>query len=269
MKHTFKNLLGLTLGVCLLVGITSCEALAKMAEDDGPILTETRQVGSFTKLRVSSFLDVYVTQGSAISVEVKASESLMEDITTEVKNGTLVIDYDKNTWNMGNVTAKVYVTVTELSSIDASGSSDVVIESDITAGDFEIEASGSSDVVCKNYLLKVNDLVLHSSGASDIVINDLLARDIKADASGSSDIEVGGEATSVDVETDGSSDFTGKNLQVAHCVAHSSGSSDILIRVSDTFEGKASGASDITYYGSPTVHGASTSGSADINQRSE
>lgn len=236
----------------------------------GEVIEETRDVSDFNSISVSSWMNVYISQGSSQKVEVHANEEFIEDIETKVVNGTLHVDFKgrwKNSWNGRDITAKVMVTVTSLDELESSGSSDVFFVTDYKGGDLEINSSGSSDVVAKNNSLVVGDLRLESSGSSDIVLKDILAQQVFANCSGSSDIELHGEGDSLEVDTDGSSDFAGKKFTVAKCIAESQGSSDIYIRVTDEFEGVASGSSDITYYGTPRVNHVSTRGSADINAR--
>ncbi|HAP59544.1 MAG TPA: hypothetical protein DCR93_08595, partial [Cytophagales bacterium] len=199
MKQLFTSPIRQALSAFVLIALFSCEAMG-FQTGSGNILEETRDVSDFSAVRVESFLDVYLSQGSSQSVMVKADDNIIEKITVEVKGNTLVVGFEKGSWNMRDITAKVYVTATELNAIESSGSSDIILESDIEAGDFELEASGSSDIVAKSHALSVGDLRVSTSGSSDIVVKDLTAEDIRARTSGSSDIELAGEGTSLDVD---------------------------------------------------------------------
>src|ERR1043166_3929179 len=68
-------------------------------------ITQDRQVGDFTGLKVSSNIKVMLSQGDAVSVKVEAEEKDMADVKTEVKDGNLEI------YGGGKEEVKVFVTV--------------------------------------------------------------------------------------------------------------------------------------------------------------
>ena len=267
MQHTTTLLRRGMAVLSLSIVLVSCEVNANQVERSGNVLEEIREVGEFSQIKAESFLDVYITQGDVFGVTVKADEELIGDITTEVNGEELVIGFSKNSWSIRNQVAKVYVSVPELSRVRSAGSSDVYFETDFTGNDFILSASGSSDIHAKDMAMRVDDLKISTSGSSDIVIKDLEAAAIDASTSGSSDIEIGGEAQMLEVDASGSSDFDGKRLTVEDCVADAGGASDINITVTGTIEADASGSSDINYWGNPQTNNIHESGAADVNRK--
>lgn len=205
----------------------------------GPTVSEKRNVGVFKALKVSSGIDLYVTQGDRISVEVETDEKSADDLITEVRGEMLTIYFDRNF--MFSKTARVYVTVIEL---------------------FEIESSGGSDVNVEN-VIESESLTLKSSGGSDIRL-DVNAGVVEIKAGGGSDIVISGKADQLIAETSGGSDLKGYELLVNDAMLSSSGGSDIEVHVVNSLDARATGGSDIRYKGAPQILKIKSSSSADI-----
>ena len=126
-----------------------------------------------------------------------------------------------------------------------------------------MNASGGSDVENRG-TLKGNDVEIKASGGSDV---DLVISydDLKINCSGGSDVELKGDATFLDLNTSGGSDFDGGDLVAEEVDANTSGGSDARINVTKRIYARASGASDITYYGRPEYVNVDSSGGADIS----
>ncbi|MES2774733.1 MAG: head GIN domain-containing protein [Bacteroidota bacterium] len=208
---------------------------------------ETRNVGSFTSIEVSSAIDLYLSMGSADAVAVSAKDKEhIASIITEVKNGTLYIGYkEKGIGNWGAKNMKAYVSVKTLNRLKASGASDVLVDGTIKASDLVIDLSGASDF----------------KGA-------VSSQNLRLNASGSSDYYITGTATNVKIDVSGSSDIKGFELVTDNCDVHASGSSDVSITVNRQLKAEASGSSDINYKGEPTVKDVKSSGSSDIKKKS-
>ena len=72
----------------------------------------------FNKIRVSSAISLYLSQGNTQAVAVSSEDAdVTNRIKTEVSNGTLKIYVENgawNGWNWGNKHLKAYVTFTHL-----------------------------------------------------------------------------------------------------------------------------------------------------------
>ena len=77
----------------LTIGST-LSALAANGGDD----TQTRNVSGFNAIDVSTGIDLYLTMGSSEEVKIVADEEIIDDIKTEVRNGTLHIYMKRNNW---------------------------------------------------------------------------------------------------------------------------------------------------------------------------
>src|SRR6516225_6354589 len=107
---------------------------------------QVRKVDPFTKIRVSSAISLYLSQGNTQGVAVSSEDAeLTNKIKTEVNNGVLKIyveDGAWNGWNWSNKHLKAYVTFTTLEMLDASGASGVELTDPISVADLDLDLSG-------------------------------------------------------------------------------------------------------------------------------
>src|SRR5680860_749605 len=84
--------------------------------------TENRKIQDFNAVKVSTGIDLYLTMGETVEVKVVADDDIIDQLITEVKDGTLHVYMKKSNWGNWkfNGTRKVYVTVKELTAIGAS-----------------------------------------------------------------------------------------------------------------------------------------------------
>jgi len=224
----------------LLIACTGSFLTAQSLTGSGAVIEQERAVSDFSSIEVSRGVDLFIRQGNSRKVVVKTDDNLIDQVSTEVDGQTLRI---RTQGSMRRVTAlDVYVTVTALERIEASSGSDVKGESK----------------------LEVERLSLDMSSGSDLEL-DIEARELSCRLSGGSDAELSGEVSSLEVTATGGSDIQARDLLVSgKCVLKVSGASDALIRVEGELEVEASGASDVTVKGNPTVVRQRASGGSDI-----
>ncbi len=208
---------------------------------------EERKVASFTAIKVSGAIDVYLSQGDEDAVAVSASEEKYRDlIKTVVEGGVLRISFDgdRKTWNVSNKKLKAYVAFRQLKGLDASGASSIQITDQ----------------------LKVESLNVKLTGACDMS-GELQGEKVSIDINGASTIRLSGSINILDINASGASDLKGYGLKVNDCTAKASGASDISITVNQQLSANASGASSIHYKGGGTIKEVRTSGASSISKR--
>src|SRR6201995_3060534 len=173
-----------TIFLCLSLIIASFSLNAQNVVHDAN--AQVRNVGSFNKIKVSSAISLYLSQGNTQAVAVSSEDAdATAKIKTEVDNGTLKIYVDNglwNKWNWGNKHLRAYVTFTELQMLDASGASSVEITDPINVNDFKLVLSGASNLKGE---VKGSNMDFDVSGASTGKVN-VKATSFKLDASGAS-----------------------------------------------------------------------------------
>jgi hypothetical protein len=208
---------------------------------------ELRPVKGYHGIEVSNAIDLYLTQGDQETVAVSARDIRWRDrIRTEVVNGILKIWLDAKGWRMGNNKLKAYVSFTTLDRITASGASDVFVDGVIAGDKLSLSLSGASDF---KGAVKVNELQIEQSGASDTHITGI----------------VSGLAS---IRSSGASDVKGYDLVTQDCNVHASGASDIQITVNKQLTADASGASSIYYKGEAVVRETHSSGASNVTRKS-
>jgi hypothetical protein len=208
---------------------------------------EQRQLtGSFTAIKVSGGIDLYISQSATEALAVSASEQkYIDDIKTVVENGVLRIYYDsKIRWTKGNKKLKVYLSFKNIERLEANGSSDVHVAGIIAVPSLSLDMNGASNF---KGAVNVTNLTMELSGASDARIS--------------------GTATNVTIQSSGASDLKGYDLVTENCTAKASGASDINITVNKELNVHASGASDVYYKGTGVIRDIHSSGASTVAKR--
>jgi hypothetical protein len=237
-----KNILLLT--VLSMAGHFSFAQAGKVINDKN---AEKRVVSTFHAIRISSGIDLYLSQAGEEAVAVSASNA--EDrgrIRTEVEGGVLKIYMESNGfhWGNGGRKLKAYVSCRVLDGLNASGGSDVYMEDLIRVNKLDLALSGGSDLRGK---VNVQDLSVVQSGGSDSYLS--------------------GTASRLSVHATGGSDFHGNELAADDCRIEASGGSDVHIVVNKELNVNATGGSDVYYSGSGLIRESHSSGSSSIHRR--
>jgi len=235
---TFKSLLAL-----IVISTIGFYTSAYAGNSDK---TETRNLSNYHAVKVSSGIDLYLKMGDTEEVKVVADDDIIDDLKTEVENGTLNIYMKKSNWNWGGFskTRKVYVTVKELDEIHASSGSDVKSENTLQGETLDVKASSGSDVSL-----------------------DVVYKNFSLDTSSGSDAKVSGKTKTFDAEASSGSDINAKDLESVICKVRVSSGSDASVNVSDELYARASSGADVYYYGNPQVKDINESSGGDVTRR--
>ena len=178
------------------VALTGCGL-----RDDGPRTTQTRDVAGFTRIDNRGSVDVRLHVGTPQRVRVMAGEKVIDDVETDVRDGTLQITFDNDGFGESDVV--VEATVASLTGIDVSGSGNVHADG-VTADAFDVDSDGSADVTVDGTAGHVT-VELDGSGSADLA--GLAALEAKVSVGGSGDADVRA-ADKLDVDVDGSGDVS-------------------------------------------------------------
>jgi hypothetical protein len=167
--------------------------------DDGPRTTQTRDVAGFTRIENSDSVDVRLRVGEPQRVRVRAGEKVIDDVRTEVRDGTLRLTFDRD--GFGGDDVIVEASVPRLTGIEVSGSGDVDADG-IDADALEVRSDGSADIALEGTAAR---LALDLDGSGDADLGRLAAREARVRVGGSGDADVrAGER--LEVTVDGSGD---------------------------------------------------------------
>ncbi len=235
-----KRTLGIFAGILLL--LSSCSNfMGKRIRGNGKISTETRTAATFTGVKVSGAIDLYVSTGATAAIRVDADENLLKYIIVENEGDMLKIR-TKNGVNLKPSRAiRVYVSAPAFSRLEASGACDIYTENKIVnQGTMQVDLSGASDARLELNAPRVN---VDVSGAGSVTLKGE-TRDFNVDGSGSTDIkcyELLAENTKVDISGAGSAEvFASIKLDV-----EVTGAADVKYKGNATVNQRVSGAGSV------------------------
>jgi hypothetical protein len=282
-------LLGMVLATAAL---SSCTYWGRCVDGTGPVLEEVRETGNFTGVRNTGSFDVYVSQSDDFSVLVRAQESLIPIIETNVSGSTLVIEIRDNTCIRSSSNIEVHVTMPETEELTLNGSGRVFAdmlssaEVEITnsgSGNMEIDStlseylvidnsgsgsievddshtdyldiiqSGSGSIQCDNVIGPAEADIRHSSsGRISAVILDV--PELYAMISGSGRIELTGYGAYAEYALSSSGRIDAFDMEMLEVDATNSGSGNIYLWASELLDATITGSGDIVYMGNPQLN---------------
>lgn len=232
-----KKLLLVFTAVVLLV---SCRFLGgERIRGNGNIVTVQRNVGSFNSIEAGGAVEVRVKQDNANTVRVEADENLLEYLDVFTDGNTLVIQ-SKDGFNLDpSEDIIIYASAPRFANLDISGASKLISEGTLTGDEMEVGASGASEIRM-----------------------DVKVEKLQAGLSGSSTMELRGEASHFVTEGSGASTIKAMDLNTEETTLDLSGSSNAEVTANKQLNVEASGASDVRYRGNANINQKSSGASS-------
>ncbi|HEX2975979.1 MAG TPA: head GIN domain-containing protein [Bacteroidales bacterium] len=240
-----KNLRILTIIIAVLVLTTAAYGqFFETVRGNHNVVKKDRNVGSFTGIKVSSGIDVFLKQGNSESLSIEADENLHEYIITEVRDGVLHI-YTKSKINIRDAEMKrAYVSMKDIYSIQTTSAGDITGETPIKAQKLRLSTSSAGDIK-----LEVN------------------ADEIEIDISSAGDIKVSGSADKLEADLSSAGNLDAYDLRVREADISVSSAGDADINVSERITARASSAGNINYKGNPKYVDSHSSSAGGIHRR--
>ena len=215
--------------------LSACQVLPwfSVVRGSGDIITESRSVSGFNAVQLDGAGILIVSQGDSESLEISADDNLMDSLTAQVEENTLVLGYQDQPWRKTLLPSRPVVynlTITDLTQLTLNG-----------AGDLEIQS------------LQTNALVLAINGAGNIEINDLSAEHLSVNLAGTAAIEVSGVVTTQMINLDGAGDYQAEDLQSQSATIEISGLGSGTVWATETLDVTITGGGSVSYYGSPSI----------------
>lgn len=186
---------------------------------NGNIVTETRDVGHFTELRITGARNTVVYGDKDGPIRITGDSNILENLTSSVENGRLVITSATNRSLRPSQRVEIEIPSSYLNGIRVSGSNRLIlknieqeslwvrgsgstrIEADGYAGHVEIRMSGSSKIDASK--LESESAVIRTSGSSNAEV--YVSETLESRSSGSSRIFVHGHPIEISNQSSGSS----------------------------------------------------------------
>ena len=225
------------------VVFASCRFFTETIRGNGHVKIENRSVGSFSRVDVSSNINLYITQSDTSSVRVETDENLQEFIEVTTSGDELEIRMRNNVSLSPSGKLKVYVSGPAFRKLSASGACHIYSEGKITSEEkLDIDLSGASGAVL-----------------------DLNAPRIEAGLSGAGSLDLKGQTKELNIDGSGSSDINCFELMAESVKLDISGAGSARVFASVKLDVHISGAGSVEYKGNAAVS-QSISGAGSIKK---
>jgi hypothetical protein len=172
----------------LLVGISNLHLAKSLADDininvscllaSGRVVSQNRPVSGFSSVLLNGTGKLIIEQSGTESLTVTADDNVQPLITSEVRDGRLVLDIKSCIQNPREITYKV--TVKDLQRVKISGAADANIQM-VNANRLEVNVDGAANITASG---KTNQLDIITSGNGKFQGEKLESSTAKVDVSG-------------------------------------------------------------------------------------
>ena len=196
--------------------------------------TTTLNVDYFDRLGLAVNGDVELTYGKKQSVKVEGPSDLINELSTEVKDGNWNIsfkDYKNSKKYRKSEKLKFYITMEDLKNI---------------------AISGNGNVRTTNKFKNLDHLHLAVSGNGDLDI-DADSKSLVYAVSGNGDATLRGNTNDMKLTSSGNGNINARYLSAETCKLTISGSSDVKLNVDKTIHANISGHVNLYHTGNPNI----------------
>lgn len=232
------SLLVLLAAALTLVG---CGGIGPGRTPSGTTATKRIDAAGVTRLDIAYGFDVRVSLGQPEAVTITYDDNLADLLDVRVEGRTLRIQLQPNSNIDHRPTLRAEVTLARLEELRSAGASTVTVASKLPGASLRLLVSGSSRV------------------AADLAVDRA-----EATVSGSSRLELTGTANALSAQGSGASNLELADLHLRDLDIQLSGASRGSVNVTGTITAQVSGASKLSYAGTPQFTKRDTSGGSSI-----
>jgi hypothetical protein len=159
------------LAIAIIPVLVACRSIGNatgLEFGSGNLATETREVGAFDQLDVSTAVHATVTIGQPMRVSVTADDNLLDNVKTTVDGDKLAIGMSGSVSSSGNV-VQVEITVPSLSAIHAGSAAAVDVQG-LAADQLRLEADSAGRITASG---TAPTLDLRAGSAGELQLRDL------------------------------------------------------------------------------------------------
>lgn len=215
----------------------------KKIKGNGNVTTINRTTSDYEAVTFAGSFDYILVSGTEGKIKIEGEENLLQYIITEVKNGTLNIR-TKNSISLQTSKNKTIKITVPFEEINA------------------VSLTGSGDVWNEN-TISTNHFKTSVTGSGDIIL-DVEASSIDASVTGSGDLTLKGRTNNLKVNVTGSGDYKGFSLVANDVDVSVNGSGDAKVVCNGHLKARVSGSGDIRYSGTPKTEDSKVAGSGSI-----
>jgi hypothetical protein len=177
-----KKLLVLLLIVPTLYGCSYARRMEGSVTGSGNRKTEIRQMGDFNAVEVTGAYDVKIVSGTKGDVQIETDDNVLPLITTEVKDGRLVIS--SNEQFSSSKSPHISIMAANIQEVSGTGASNFDI-SGIRNASLKLTGKGATKFQCAGETAR---LTIDASGAGSVDARELHAKDAIVKTNGASSV---------------------------------------------------------------------------------
>lgn len=212
---------------------------------------ETRNVGEFSGLEVSTGVDVVFKQENATNVKVFADSDKLQYIITKVENGILKVYIDnKGAKKMKFKNLSVNISSPRMENIKTSSGASFSTINNINGSNINIDASSGSSVKGKFNISKTS--FIEASSGSNVKV-DINTVSISVKSSSGSNVNVEGNSDEGMIDVSSGAVVKADNLRINNAEVESTSGSSASVNVKDKMRVKASSGGSVRYKGNPKI----------------
>ncbi|SHG61739.1 head GIN domain-containing protein [Chryseobacterium sp. OV279] len=204
-------------------------------KDNGPVKEKTFS-GDFDEIEVSQAIDAEVIKSDVEKVVISAPENIINEILVDNDGGKLHIHYKKGirVMNSHNVKAKIYTK--DFSKLTANSAASISIKDKFTQDKISIDISSAASVSGD---LEANDFDI-SAGSSSSYSGKVWAVDLDIEASSAASLDISGKSKNADISSSSGSSVSAKNLIADNVKADASSGASLQVSAVNSVNAEAS-----------------------------
>ena len=233
----------LSLLVIVVVSLNSCASINQGIQGNGEFITDKRSTSSYDNINCAGSMNYILIKGTEGQITVEGESNLVPYILTEVHGTTLTVKTEEGV------------------NLNPSNNQDIIITIPFEAIS-KVSLTGSGDLMNQDIITSEN-LKVGITGSGDVIL-DIETTSVDGSVTGSGDLTLKGKTENLNVSVTGSGDFHGYGLDSKNTDATVTGSGDAEVISTVAFKGRVSGSGDIAYKGKPEREDIKVSGSGSI-----
>lgn len=254
--------------------------LACATQGNGVEATESREVGEFSGVRNTTFVQVNWSAGDT-AAEVQCDENLLEYIFTDLEDGQLVIRTPNNMLLNARTDCRMTLQSQCLNRVSLSGSGSFDAQDGCELREISLSGSGGADIgaIASDSLdIRVSgsggvqveqvdtmDLSIDTSGSGGVNVQDIVTDTLIVEHSGSGGSTLSGQAGELDLHTTGSGGMSASDLLSYELSAVITGSGSSSVEMDGPVQARLSGSGSLNLSGNPGPVDATETGSGSVN----
>ncbi len=221
-----KKLNRFILAFCVLSMFAACRP---DFDGTGEVVTDVRNVNSFSALDVRGHSDVQIVNDSRSFIEVIGYANIIQTLTSRVSGATLIIDHAGG--YVANDNIRVVVHVPYFNSVALNGSANVIGDDYTDFGPtLTVTNTGSGNIA------------LHGAANNSEIVQ-----------RGSGDVQLYGSTGVLNILKTGSGYFYGFDYSAGTAEVAQGSSGEVRVKVYQRLQGSLDGSGDIVYLGNPSI----------------